>query len=252
MDRIYVAGCPVDRVDREEIADKLCAAIDAGDKTQVLGVNASFVVSAHKAPEYLQMLEATPNVVVDGFWVAIASRVLGYQGVTTVGIERLVYELFGRLAETNRTVYLLGSREEIVRKAAENVALRYPGIQVVGARNGYFDESAEEQILTDLNAANPDVVLVGMSSPKKEEWMARHKDRIAAPVTIGVGGLLDVLADVTPPAPVWVKDIGMEWLSRLSKDPRRLLRRYTIDNAHFIWLIGKDLVLRRQGKATPV
>ena len=245
MDRIYIAGCPIDRVGIDEVRDSLLDAIDRREGIHVSGVNAHSVVSATKDKAYLGMLEATPIVVVDSFWVAVAARLLGHRDVTTIGIERLVYELLYSLSDTNGTVFLLGTKEEIVHNAAENIQQRYPGVEVVGARNGYFADADEDLILAEMNASRPDVVLVGMTSPKKEEWMAKHGDRIHARVTIGVGGVLDILGNAKPTAPIWVKEIGMEWLFRLVNDPKRLLKRYTVGNTQFIWLVLRDFVSKQ-------
>lgn len=251
VERITVAGCPVDRIDRDAVVDELIDTVDAGGQTEVLGINAAVVVATHQDPDYKALVETMPVLVVDGFWVTMAARVLGLGDVPTVGIERIVYELMPRLGETGGTVFLLGTKEEIVRQAAVNVERRWPAVKVVGVRNGYFDEDDEPEILAEINAANPDVVLVGITSPKKEQWMARNRSAISARVTIGVGGVLDILGGVVPSAPIWIKEIGMEWLFRLWQDPRRLLKRYTVGNATFIWLVAVDFVrgLRRRWRA---
>jgi N-acetylglucosaminyldiphosphoundecaprenol N-acetyl-beta-D-mannosaminyltransferase len=251
MDRIYVAGCPVDRTTLGQLTDRLCDAVSTRQRCQVLGVNAAFVVSAAKDSHHRHILETTTYVPVDGFWVAVAARLLGYHGVLSVGIERLVYRLLPRLASINGTVYLLGAAEQIVQRTACEIEERYRGIKVVGTRNGYFAETDEEDILADINAKAPDLVLLGMASPKKEIWILKYRDRVKASVIIGVGGLFDVIAGKIPPAPDWMKDHGLEWFFRLIHDPRRLWKRYTIGNSHFLLLVLKDWILRKTyGKGT--
>jgi len=242
VDRVHIAGCPVDCINLDELTEKLCQAIARRDYCQVLGVNAAFIVDAYRHSGYKEILESTTFVPADGFWVAFAAKVLGYSGVGHVDIERLVYRLFERLANMGSTVYLLGAREGIVKKAATTIEDRYKGIKVVGVKNGYFNETDEEEILSHINRLSPDLILVGMTSPKKERWMSKYRNRLRTSVVIGVGGLFDVLAGQVSSAPEWVKNHGLEWLFRLAHDPKRLWKRYTLGNAQFICLIFREWV----------
>jgi N-acetylglucosaminyldiphosphoundecaprenol N-acetyl-beta-D-mannosaminyltransferase len=248
--RVSIIGCPVDSISREDLLEKLCGAILARDRCQVLGPNAAFAVKASKDSSYRTMIEKATFLPADGYWLALAAKILGYEGVTHVGIERLVYDLLPRIAEMRGTIYLLGARDHIVRESATRVEEQYKGIKIVGLRNGYFAEADEEKILFEINKADPDIVLLGMASPKKERWMAKYKDLLKAPVTIGVGGLFDVIAGQVPPAPYWVKDIGFEWLFRFMHDPKRLWKRYTVGNAKFIWMVFKEWIKTRSSFKT--
>jgi N-acetylglucosaminyldiphosphoundecaprenol N-acetyl-beta-D-mannosaminyltransferase len=242
-ERVYIAGCPVDCVTLEKMIEALAQIVGERDKRcQVLGVNAAFVVDASRDKRYREILESTTFVPADGFWVSAASKLLGFKGVGHVGIERLVYRLLERLAPRNIKVYLLGARQDVVEHAAAVVEARYKGLKVVGFRNGYFSEADEKEIVEEINIVQPDIVLVGMTSPKKELWMCKYRDKLRASLVVGVGGLFDVLAGKVPPAPEWIKRLGMEWLFRLAHDPKRLWKRYLIGNARFIHLVVKDLL----------
>jgi len=243
--RVYIAGCPIDRISLDEITEIVCRSISKRDRCQVLGPNAAFVVDAWRDRGYRALLESTTYLPADGFWVTIAAKMLGYRGVAHVGIERLVYALLPRLAQRKVGVYLLGAREHIVKKAALAIEERYKGIKIVGCRNGYFGQGDEDEVLANINGAEPDLILVGMGSPKRETWMHRYKDRLNASVVIGVGGLFDVIAGAIPAAPAWMKDHGLEWLFRFWHDPVRLWRRYTVSNALFIFVVGKQWVTTR-------
>lgn len=243
--RLSIAGCPVDALNREELVDKLCQAISRRERCQVLGPNAAFAVMVSKDPGYGLMLEEVTFLPADGFGFAYAARLLGHKMVTHVGIERLVYDLLPRLAEMRVTVYLLGARDFIVKKAATEIEKRYEGIRVVGTHDGYFSEFDEERILSVINQNEPDLLLVGITSPKKEVWMTKHRGNLKATVTIGVGGLFDVLAGQIPPAPYWMKDHGLEWVFRFIHDPLRLWKRYIIGNAKFFRLIFNELIIKK-------
>jgi len=238
--RVHVAGCPVDCTDLEALTNRLCGAIFRHERCDVLGVNAAFVVDACRDKNYRNILRSAECVPADGFWVAVAARVLGFKGVGHVGIERLVYRLLERIAPAGRTVYLLGARAEVVREAAAAVQVLYPGIRVVGVQNGYFQPADEEAIFSEIEAKSPDLILVGMTSPRKEYWISQYGRRLRAGVVIGVGGLFDVLAGRVPAAPEWMKTHGLEWLFRFAHDPRRLWRRYVQGNGKFIWLVFRE------------
>jgi len=238
--RVHVAGCPVDCTDLEALTDRLCGAIFGHERCDVMGVNAAFVVNAWRDENYRKILESAECVPADGFWVAFAARVLGIKGVRYVGIERLVHRLLERIAPAAKSVFLLGAREEVVREAAAAVQVLYPGIRVVGVQNGYFQPADEEAIFSEIEAKSPDLILVGMTSPKKEYWTSQYGRRLRGGIVIGVGGLFDVLAGRVPAAPEWMKTHGLEWLFRFAHDPRRLWRRYVQGNGKFIWLVFRE------------
>lgn len=245
IERIHIAGCPVDRISLIELIELLFDAIRNRKSCQVLGVNAAFVVCSNRSKKFRENLESTTYLPIDGFWVAFAGKILGFKDVEHVGIERFVYKYLDLLADKRCTVYLLGAREHIVDKAAEEILKRYKGISIVGVRNGYFNETEEEDILFNINNKNPDLILVGMGSPKREYWMSKYRDRIKSPVIIGVGGLFDVVAGEVPPASDWIKNHGLEWIFRFYHDPRRLWRRYLFDNPFFIWLVLNEIIRKK-------
>ncbi|MHB9030922.1 MAG: WecB/TagA/CpsF family glycosyltransferase [Candidatus Latescibacterota bacterium] len=250
--RVYIAGCPVDCIGLEELCNTLHNAMNfPGSRAHVLGVNAAFVVDANKNPEYRDVLDSTSYVPADGYWVAAALKLLGVPQAKHVGIERLTYLLLSRMGQANGSVYLVGARQEVVERAAHEIEHRFPGVRVAGYRNGYFKEHADKEIVKEINGCSPQLVLVGMTSPLKEYWMARNKHALNVPVVIGVGGLFDVLSGAVPSAPDWMKDHGLEWFFRFMHDPKRLWKRYTTSNTRFIWLVGLQRVQSQFGGYVP-
>jgi N-acetylglucosaminyldiphosphoundecaprenol N-acetyl-beta-D-mannosaminyltransferase len=244
--RVSVAGCPVDTINRGELIETLCQAIIGRQLCLVSGPNAAFAVMAAKDPCYRELLEKFTFLPADGYWISFAAKLLGYKGVAHVGVERLIYDLLPRIAELKGTVYLLGARDFIVKKAAEKIEASYKGIKIAGVRDGYFSEQEEAEILYKINQVKPDLLMVGITSPKKEIWMNKYRDYLRATVVIGVGGLFDVIAGHIPPSPFWMKDCGLEWFFRFINDPRRLWKRYLIGNAQFLWLLLMDFI-KKQG-----
>jgi N-acetylglucosaminyldiphosphoundecaprenol N-acetyl-beta-D-mannosaminyltransferase len=141
--------------------------------------------------------------------------------------------------------YLYGGAEGVPTLLASKLRERFPGIQIVGEFSPPFralSPEEDEQIVRDINAAQPDIVWVGLSTPKQERWMAAHVGRVEAPVMVGVGAAFDFHAGLKKQAPRWVQGSGMEWFFRLVTEPRRLAKRYLINNPTFLALIAAQLL----------
>lgn len=238
--RVYVGACPLDCVTQPELVGELVGAIEAACKQIVSGVNALMYVRATEDPKYCALLENMTVVTCDGFWLAFAARFFGHGRVKHIAIVPLVYELLQELSVRKKRLFLLGAKPELVRKAAQTISHRFPGVEVAGTRDGYFTDAEEPAVVAEINAARADVVLVGISTPRREQWMTRNRDVVRAPVIIGVGGLLDILAGATREGPAWLRKIGFMWLFRLLMEPRRLFVRYLIGNVRFVYLLAKE------------
>ena len=143
--------------------------------------------------------------------------------------------------------YFYGSSENVLNKLRENLNKKYPGLVISGMHAPPFRQLAKEEddrIVEKINNNGPDIIWVGLGSPKQDLWMHEHRSRINAPVMIGVGAAFDFLAEVKPQAPRWIRNNGFEWLFRLITEPKRLWRRYLIDNPRFIYYVGMELFLR--------
>jgi N-acetylglucosaminyldiphosphoundecaprenol N-acetyl-beta-D-mannosaminyltransferase len=135
---------------------------------------------------------------------------------------------------------LYGGAEGVTEQLASNLLRRFPGVRIVGSYSPPFrslTDDEDEQVVRMINETNPDIVWVGLSTPKQERWMAEHVDRLAAPVLIGVGAAFDFHSGRKKQAPRWMQRSGLEWLFRLVTEPRRLGRRYLVNNPLFILLV---------------
>ena len=138
-----------------------------------------------------------------------------------------------------RSVYLLGTTKEVVAESGRKLAARFPNCRIVGFHHGYFESSDIDFIISDINAVSPDILLVGLGNPLQEQFIEKYAERIEARVLIGVGAFLDFAAGRVPRAPKLVRSLRLEWLFRLSKEPLRLGRRYTLDAIAFLVLVLK-------------
>jgi N-acetylglucosaminyldiphosphoundecaprenol N-acetyl-beta-D-mannosaminyltransferase len=167
----------------------------------------------------------------------------------------LMLALCARSVEKGYRHFLYGGDEALVEALAERLRQRYPGIRIVGTFAPPFrplTPDEDRDIVRVINDAQPDVVWVGLSTPKQERWMAEHHTRIAAPVMVGVGAAFDFGAGRKKQAPRWMQRNGLEWLFRLFQEPRRLWRRYVLNIPRFIALVTlQTLHVRRWTLAEP-
>ena len=150
-------------------------------------------------------------------------------------------------------MFLYGGRNQgALVQLALNLRRRFDGLQIVGGYSPPFRPLSDEEIdavVAEINHAKPDVVWVGIGVPKQEKWMAALRDRIDAPVLVGVGAAFDFHAGLVPQAPAWMQSAGLEWLFRLSKEPRRLWKRYLTYNPRFVFGFARQYVRHRRSRA---
>jgi N-acetylglucosaminyldiphosphoundecaprenol N-acetyl-beta-D-mannosaminyltransferase len=160
-------------------------------------------------------------------------------------VPKVAYALYGMLCRGNEKgyrVYCLGASEGVLTAAVGRIAVEYRHVRVVGQRHGYFTPVEEPTIVAAIAKAQPDILLVGISSPKKEAFLARWSDRLGVPVCHGVGGSFDILAGRVRRAPLAWQRLGLEWLYRVKQEPRRLWKRYLVTNSCFCGLLIAQLL----------
>jgi N-acetylglucosaminyldiphosphoundecaprenol N-acetyl-beta-D-mannosaminyltransferase len=154
-------------------------------------------------------------------------------------------ELLSLGAAHGLRAYFLGAREEVVRNLAEECSRKYPGLEIVGWRDGYFGPSEHQAVVDDIASRRPHMLFIGMPSPFKETWCERHRHSLGVPVIVGVGGTFDVLTGRVRRAPKLFQVIGMEWFWRLAMEPRKLWKRYLTTNTEFIGLAAREIFRSR-------
>lgn len=241
------------RVDALSVAQAVEAAaegLSAGKSAYVVGVNAAVVNLAARDEQLWQLINQADIALADGIGVAVGYRVLGTPLTQRAATPDFVDGLMLRLPEAS--VYLVGTTEHLLARAMAN--LRARGVQVVGGRDGFFDESQDVEVCHQILDSNAQLVLVGMPSPRKERLGALLRARSSRSVlVVGVGGYLDVLSGAIPRAPRWTQRLGLEWAFRLAKEPRRLAHRYLVGNVVFVcrivrWRIGSRVPASRRGR----
>jgi len=233
----------VSEVDLNRAVDVAAASVRAGTGCRIAVLNANKCWLARRDPDLRAFLEEAEMVVAETA-VVWAARTLGIEGVGAAWGVALMERLLAEADREGWSVYLLGAHEPVVRRLAERVRELYPGARLVGWHHGYLDASLEDHVRSDLAAAKPDLLLVGMGSPKQEIFMASLRGAGAPLVTLGVGGSFEVHAGMKPDAPRWLRGSGFEWAYRSILNPR-LLRRYAVQNPWFVGAVLKERVTGR-------
>jgi N-acetylglucosaminyldiphosphoundecaprenol N-acetyl-beta-D-mannosaminyltransferase len=241
-DRITLMGCSIDNLSMEETLQTIEGFIHSGRPHQHVVVNVDKLVKASRDPELRGIINDCALINVDGMPVVWASHLLGKPLKERVAGVDLFEALMRRAGEKGWRVFLLGAKEEVVSKVAATYQHRYPKLVLAGYRNGYWKGEAEEaQVAAQIRDARPDLLFVAISSPKKEQFLGRYQAEMKIPFAMGVGGTFDVAIGHVKRAPVWMQKSGLEWLYRFLQEPRRMFRRYFIEDMAFVWLFLKEL-----------
>jgi len=232
---------PIKAMTMDQVLGLIEQAIAAAAPLQIGVVNAAKVVNMYRNPALGADVLSSDVIFADGASVVWASHILGNPLPERVAGIDLMMGMLERGQVKKYRVYLLGATEEVNQTVAERIKADYPGVIVAGRRNGYFSANEEETIANDIAQAKPDILLVAITSPKKEQFLARWSDRIKVPICHGVGGSFDVYAGKVKRAPLSWQRFGMEWLYRLLQEPGRMWKRYLVTNSLFCWLIIREL-----------
>ena len=213
-------------------------------RLQIGVVNAAKLVNMSRSPDLRRAVLSCDVVFADGMSVVWASRVLGRPLPERVAGIDLMDAILAQGSTHGWRVYCLGAEQDVLASAMAVFARRYPGVQFVGSQHGYFKAHEEPAIAAAIAAARPDVLLVGMTSPWKEQFIERWSDALQVPVCHGVGGSFDIAGGKVRRAPEIWQRAGLEWLYRVLQEPRRLWRRYLVTNVLFTKMVMAEMTSR--------
>jgi N-acetylglucosaminyldiphosphoundecaprenol N-acetyl-beta-D-mannosaminyltransferase len=235
-------GFYLDALRMEEVLERCRTAILTRDRLLVGVVNAAKVVKVRSDPLLCNALTQCDLLLADGQSVVWASRLLRRPLPERVAGIDLFEKLLAFAQREHKSVYLLGATPQVLSRLQDELARRLPGLRVAGARHGYFRDSEAADIAAGIRQAAPDMLFLGMTSPKKELFLSRFGASLDVPVLHGVGGSFDILAGLTSRAPEGWRRAGMEWAYRVLQEPRRLWWRYLITNIAFVLMTAQELI----------
>jgi N-acetylglucosaminyldiphosphoundecaprenol N-acetyl-beta-D-mannosaminyltransferase len=245
-----VLGIPLALTSYDETMDWMDNRVMARDRVFLCAAAVHLVMVAREDPAVREAVMRHDLVLPDGVPLVWAQRALGHREASRVYGPDLMARYFERSVTSGVRHYLYGGRSQgALVELALSLRRRYPGVRIVG---GYspphvsegsptrptpfrpLTEDEEQWVIDDVNRSHADVVWVGIGQPKQELWMANMRDRLEAPVLVGVGAAFDFHAGLVPQAPGWMQDYGLEWVYRLAQEPRRLWPRYARYNPRFV------------------
>jgi len=219
--RVEVLNCPVDITNFESAVNQVDKAVKNNSNFQIITINPEMIMNAQKNKEFLDIIKNSDLNVADGVGVKIALKLknINCDNIRGVDFARKLVELADK---NNLPIAFLGAKEEVIQKACENFKTKYPNLNIVYKRNGYFDN--DEAIIEEINKANPKIILIGLGSPKQEEIIVKLKKVLQGSIMIGVGGSFDVYSGFTKESPLIFRKLGLEWLYRTICQPERFKR----------------------------
>jgi len=238
MKRIKFANTFVDKIDINDVVKLVAKNIRLNIKTHIVFLNALKISEIDKNSSIKKAMHEAELILADGVPIVWLSKLFGNPLPGRVNGTDLFEKLLKWANDNSKNIFLLGSTEENVGLLVTKLENKYPNLGIT-YRNGYYKENEDQQVLNLINSSNSDILFIGFSSPKKEVWVNKYKNKINVPIIQGVGGSFDVLAGKIARAPKWVQKYGLEWIYRVIKEPRRLFVRYLVSNTVFIYIVIK-------------
>jgi N-acetylglucosaminyldiphosphoundecaprenol N-acetyl-beta-D-mannosaminyltransferase len=252
--RANVLGVGVHAIDLSTAASIIESAICKGQKGYVCVTGVHGVMEAQRDPEFRDILNRALLVTPDGMPTVWVGRVQGNSAMKRVFGPDLMLEVCRRSAGAGTRHFLYGGNPGIAGELAERLRHRFPGIKVVGTFTPPFrplEPSEQLALEKQLATTLPDIVWVGLSTPKQEKFMAANFRRLSCKIMVGVGAAFDIHTGRVHDAPQWIKQTGLQWAHRLCQEPRRLWKRYLVNNSAFLVAIGLQLTGLRRHSLPP-
>jgi len=237
----HILDIPVARLSQQQVIAQIieiAASKNRSKSEYIATLNLDFLVNAYPwqggteaSKQLLRALQSATLVTADGMPIVWLSKLLGAPVPARVTGADLVPELAKVAAEQGLSLYILGGRQEQMERVIKQLKTASPHLEIAGYDTRQVIMSAEQDASSDIvqkiNDSGAKILLLCLGNPKQELWFAKHRDQLNVPVAIGVGGTLNFISGCVKRAPKWMRKSGLEWLYRLWREPKRLLRRYT-------------------------
>ena len=241
---LHFWGINIVNTTMSEALDWIEQGVQNNQKALVAFVNPGCLNIAYTNQAYHKVLQNVDRILPDGIGIKIGCRLLNQSLLANINGTDLFPRLCERAAEHSYSLFLLGGMDGVAEKAAIAMQQSYPNLKIAGFHDGYFTEQQESSIIEMINHSGAAILLVGFGVPKQELWLALNREQLNPSVCMGIGGLFDYYSGRIPRAPVWMREIGLEWSWRLMQEPSRMWKRYIIGNPLFLYRVW----LQRQQK----
>ena len=238
--RFDLLGFTVDNLTMDQAVRAIVTPLQGGGPRHVAFLNAHYANVAAGNAEYRSALRCADLLLPDGSGLRMAGRMRGTPVLENVNGTDLFPRLCSTLEQEKRSLYLIGGRPGRAAAVGRWVGERYPTLKVSGSSSGYMSEQEWDDTVRLLRAVRPDVVLVGLGAPNQDIRIRQTLMTAGAGTVVSVGGLFDFYSGEIPRAPVWMRELGVEWIYRLAQEPHRMWRRYLLGNARFLYSVWRD------------
>lgn len=236
MERVNFLGCLVDSVNMQDSLDWMDARIKDRQPGVIAVVNANkyWLMSKNKR---LQKIVQNAELVIPEWAVFWGAGRLGAPLKSYVAGVALLQAAIPWAEKKGYRPYFLGAKQDVIKALQARLQFEYPALDPAGFHHGYLDREAHQLVLAEIRMTKPDMIFIAMGSPKQEYWIEENARVLRVPVAMGVGGSFDVLAGLKKDTPSWARGNGLEWLYRLSQEPKAYWKRYFICNPWFVWKV---------------
>lgn len=207
-------------------------------------INVAKLINLQTDDELRRDVIESDIVGIDGMGIVLGARLLGVKSPQRVAGVDLMYEVLKLCEKEKFRPFFFGATQDVLDAAIRSARKLWPELDIAGARNGYFDQETEPEIVEQIRASGADCLFVAISTPVKERFCRRYRGVLGVPFVMGVGGSFDILAGKTSRAPRILQRLGLEWAFRLACEPRRMWRRYLFTNAAYIRFLVRALMSR--------
>ena len=250
--KVDILGTPVSSLTMDELFSDWEAVIQAGQKAQVCITPVNSILAARATARVQAIYRNADYVLCDGVPVKWASEFLGTPIKERITGLDVLPRIFPFAAERNFTIFLLGASPGVAETLKTTMEVKYPSVKIVGTFvppfRAEFSQEENEEMIEAINAVKPDILLVSLTAPKQDIWLAENLSTLNTHLAIGIGGAFEVAAGMIKRAPLWMQKSGLEWLYRFLQEPKRMFKRYFVEAPVFIPLIIQQKINRRFGR----
>ncbi|CAA0086974.1 N-acetylglucosaminyldiphosphoundecaprenol N -acetyl-beta-D-mannosaminyltransferase [Zhongshania aliphaticivorans] len=233
-DRFEIFGVNIDNVSMDGALQHIDQDIKANAQKTIFFANAHTLNLAYNDQLFRSTLNDVDYVFPDGSGIEVACRRTGIRRKGNINGTDMLPLLCAQLAKRGQKIFMLGGEEGIAASAMAAMQRGQQNLKSAGTRNGFFDKDDCDDLIMQINNSGADILLVGMGQPLQEDWVAKNRHKLTVPVVMAVGGLFDFYAEKVSRAPIWLRELGMEWTWRLMQEPGRMWKRYIIGNPLFL------------------
>ena len=222
-----------------QILERIKASVDSNLKKSIFFINADCLNKSENDSNYKQILQNADYILPDGSGINIACNIIHNPLKENLNGTDLFPDICSLAQENSYKLYFLGAKEGIANKMKDELLKKYDSLKIVGTHNGYMEDTEIYSVIKEINQSKADILLIALGAPQQEIFIQKYTNKINAKLFIGVGGLFDFYSNKTKRAPLFIREIGFEWIYRMIQEPKRMWKRYVLGNPIFLYRVHK-------------